>query len=210
MPALATSFASEVDSATALADAGEELRVIVSHDTKQRSLLSTTRMVLLYELAYLRLFLAWEVFLEESFLRYLCGYTSAHGQDVPKSGNYAATIAAARAALYGDNDFLLWHNVDQVVKRANVWFQHSRHDIVLSSNQGRVRHFAAVRHRVAHAQEDARTKFDAATMALVGRRYPASRPGRFLRDWVPGASPPNRWLYEIARDLRNLAYQITP
>src|SRR5712672_2619521 len=39
--------------------------------------LDLNKLELLYELAYLRFFIQWEVFLEQSFLRYLCGYSSS-------------------------------------------------------------------------------------------------------------------------------------
>ena len=42
-------------------------------------------------------------------------------------------------------------------------------------------HFAAVMHRVAHRQEDARRMFDLATMNILGRQYPGARAERFLK-----------------------------
>ena len=79
--------------------------------------------------------------------------------------------------------------------------------MVIASNLSRLEQFAAIRHRIAHAQEHARIQFDLATMSLAAKRYKGARPGRFLRDWE---SPSRRWLDAIADELKYLSVQITP
>jgi hypothetical protein len=69
--------------------------------------------------------------------------------------------------------------------------------------------FAAVRHRIAHGQEDARRKFDLATMNLCGKRYRGSRAGKFLRDWDTSTAVSLRWLESMATGLEGLSSQIT-
>lgn len=68
-------------------------------------------------------------------------------------------------------------------------------------------HLAAIRHRIAHDQKDARTNFDTASSAIAGRTYPGARPGKFLRD-TDRSSPPRRWLEVTTDDLVNLARQM--
>lgn len=210
MPALAAVFSDSTEKAVDLSAASEETRLRLVHDLDERGLLYVYRLELIYELAFVRLFLAWEEFLEESLVRYLCGYSHIHGQETPLAGQYYSTLDSARSAVRGGRDYVLWHNPDQVVKRAQRWLDNSRHELIIGSSIGRLEYFAAIRHRIAHSQSHARAQFDAATMALIARRYKGGRPGRFLRDWVPGAHPPIRWLDRIGNELMGLAHQIVP
>jgi hypothetical protein len=81
-------------------------------------------------------------------------------------------------------------------------------ETIISSNQARLDALAAVRHRIVHDQKDAKMKFDQATLLLVGRTYPASRPGKFLRDSDTGAAPPRKWIETAVIELTGLAGQM--
>jgi hypothetical protein len=151
----------------------------------------------------------WEVLLEGAFHRFMCGYAHSGGQEPLIVGNsYSNKISDAEATLLNGRQYLLWHNANQVISRAAGVFNNSRYEQVLASAQQRLMHFAAVRHRIAHAQQDAANKFDLASMSIAGRRYAGARPGRFLRDTKAGANPPSRWLSEIFGELEHLAQQI--
>jgi hypothetical protein len=81
---------------------------------------------------------------------------------------------------------------------------------VCQSNLARLEAFAAIRHRIAHGQDDAKTKFDAATMLLAGKRYYGSRPGSFLREFDASLTPSRRWIEIISNELVGLISQIVP
>ncbi|MGL4974062.1 MAG: hypothetical protein ACRC56_02120 [Bosea sp. (in: a-proteobacteria)] len=164
---------------------------------------------LIYELAYLRVFTAWEVFLERVFLRMMCGYHHSDGIDSLRAAHtYERNIDSAQLALLSGRDYLLWHNVDFVIKRAKEKFVNSRYEIILASSHSRISYFATIRHRIAHDQPDSARKFDIASMSMAGKRYRASRPGRFLRDKKTISDLPTRWLEEICSELESLAAQI--
>jgi hypothetical protein len=209
MPRLAAAFAAACDTACRLAAAGEQVRVLGGTIARQH--VTIARLEYLYEIAYLRIFIAWEDFLEESFLRYMCGFRNSTGP-IPRAGGaaYCASISAAKTLLYSGAQFMLWHNAPRVVTRSQTHFVQGLHETVLASSQTRLEWFSNVRHRVAHGQTDAQHKFDAATMQLVGRRYPASRVGRFLRDVDQNQNAPLRWLESIANELSALASQVVP
>jgi hypothetical protein len=160
-------------------------------------------------MAYLRVFVGWEAFVEQAFLRYLCGYTSSSGTAalVP-GGTFERTIASAEAALLTGRPYVLWHNPTVVISHCRRFFTSSAIDIVVTSHTSRLESLAAIRHRITHAQSDARFKFDSASMALSGKRYRGARPGTFLRDWDAAASPPVRWLETLGFEFANLAAQI--
>ena len=208
MPPLADFFAARCEKAQDFACAVERAKERIGVPEGGR-VLGVAKLEFAYELAYLRVFTAWEDFLEESFLRYMCGYEARHGQEqLIAGGTYNADLAKARTNLYRSRRYILWHNPGNVISRAQTYFQRSKHEIVLASMQGRIEHYAAIRHRVVHAH--AEVNFDLATMALAGRRFRGSRPGRFLRAAVPHSTTPMRWIDQIVLDFRGLAHQIVP
>jgi len=210
MPGLAKAFEADPLRAVDLSQKGETARANLRPGPGRGGLISLQHLELLYELAYLRVFLAWEVFLEESFLRYMCGYAAGHGQEIPTSGKYFGKLETARAALYNQRDYVLWHNPTVVLRRVSAHIDQGRHEGVIRSIAGRLESFARVRHRIAHSQPHAKTAFDQTTMSLCGKRFLGSRPGRFLRDFAPGRPAPVRWLTVVTTELTALAFQITP
>lgn len=188
MPPLADAFGTAVARAISLAEAGEASRVIISATTAKQPLYPA-RLELLYEMAFLRVFIEWETFLEQTFIRYLCGYEAAAGQQPIRSGTYYRTLAAAEAAVLGHHSYKLWHNPAIVISRAQSFFITSLHELVLASSQTRLEWYAAIRHRIAHAQAHARRQFDSATIRLNATRYQGGRPGKFLRDWDTSVYP---------------------
>lgn len=210
LPPLAKQFEEEVLRARDLVQRLENARIALARNTSSSRILHYSHIEMLHEFAYLRIFLAWEVFLEQTFFRYLCGYRNSIGQEIMRSGVYYRTLANAENAVLGGRDYVLWHNPVYCIRRVQGFLVNSRHETVLASNQTRVEHFAHIRHRIAHSQDHAKNQFDRATMTLCGRRYSASRPGKFLRDKVPRTSPPRRWLSEISDELVGLAWQIGP
>ena len=209
MPGLQAEFHRQVAEAMKLAEIGEVAREEARAGSQTRRHLHYARIELLYELAFLRAFLAWEAFLEQAFHRYLCGYASKHGAAKPQAGqSFSPTLAHAEAAVLGGKDYVAWHNALKVANRSQGMFASCVIETVLRSNVARLEDCAAVRHRIAHSQTDARRKFDAATMAIAGRRYKGARAGRFLRDHDVGTTPPVRWLERLGQELQGLAAQI--
>lgn len=203
---LADQFGVEVRKALDLIEATEKVRSSNPSAQVKRDF-SIYRIELIYELAYLRIFLFWEQFLEESLVRYLCGYENAHGRELLTSGVYDRRIEDARNRIRRGRSFLLWHNPQEVVNRARGYIASGTHETVINSNLIDLQHFANIRHRIAHLQEDARRKFDTASMRLCGKRFHGARPGKLLRHKF---SPTVRWVEKIGGDLLNLAKQITP
>jgi hypothetical protein len=202
MPPLATELRREVVNSLDLATAAETIRGEPDW--------GLARIELLYEFAFLRVFLGWEQYLEKTFLRYLCGYQSTLGVCTPVPGTVPfPTLATDEAALLGARQYVLWHKPSTVITRARQFWSASFHELVVQSNQPRLEYMASVRHRIVHAQDDAIRNFDQATMALAGRRYRGARPGRFLRDWNIGVSPQERWLVTLSNELASLSAQIS-
>jgi hypothetical protein len=211
MPNLTGNLQAEVNRALALAEAGETVRAHLHANSQLNREITVQRLQLIYEMAFLHIFVHWEVFLEESFVRYLCGYAGPLGPQVLVQGTFERTITSARLRLLGGQQYILWHSAQGVQSRGQKYFVGGLHENVVASGRPRLEWFAAVRHYIAHKNSDARLKFDQACMSLCGRRYPGSRPGAFLRTVaVTTSGPPQRWLEIIGQELARLAGQIVP
>ena len=209
MPKLEADFRSRVSEATRLAEIGEIARAEARAGSQTSKNLHHNRIELLYEMAFLRTFVWWESFIEQAFIRYLAGYTSKIGMAVALGGvSYSPTVKHAEATILGSRDYALWHNPSVVVRRSQQFFSSSPIETVLMSNRARLEALASIRHRIAHSNNDTRRKFDAATMALGGKRYRGGRAGSFLRDFDFNITPPVRWLDQLGTELQNLAVQI--
>jgi hypothetical protein len=209
MPQLEKGFASAAEEALRLAEAGEHIRAISPANSQILRELTIRRLEALYETSYLRIFLFWEDFLEQSFLRYLCGYESTTGPAVLRVPKFS-TLAGAQLAILGNRKYITWANHKFVVQRAQHFVNAGFHEIVLNSNLARLEAFQSIRDRIAHRSEYARRQFDGATVSLVGRRFPASSPGKFLRHTAIASPVPKSWLQHIAIELKSLAVQICP
>ena len=209
MPPYAAWFQQRVDEAIRIARAGDLVIASNPVGTPLRREWHFSRVELLYELAYLRIFLEWETYLQETFVRYLCGYRSARGMCAPIAGTqYRADLSSAESDVLRGRDYVLWHDPAKIIARAQNFFAASFYDTVIASNTSRLAQLAAIRHRIAHGQENARAKFDAATIGIVGKRYRGARPGRFLRDWDSSVHPPMRWLESLGSEFVQMANQI--
>lgn len=209
MPPLAATFRSLVGSAVGLAEAGEQIRTASATNSLPYRELTVHRLEALHEMAFLRIFVSWEEFLEATFLRMMCGYRTLTYTPIYATGRaQQRTLVRAEAALFGSRDYLLWHNPAQVRDRARAWFVGGPHELVIGSSFSRLEWFASLRHRIAHGSRDARRKADAASIGLSGRRFPAASAGRFLRSWNTAASPPERWLHTLGGELASLSRQI--
>jgi hypothetical protein len=118
MPPFAAQFRQRVSEALSLAQAGD-LAAATPLGAPLRSEWHIARVELLYELAYLRIFVEWELFLEQTFLRYLCGYVSIGGHIYPSvGGGFCATLQIAEATMLAGRPFFLWHDPIRVISRA--------------------------------------------------------------------------------------------
>ncbi len=209
MPDFVGTFKQRAAEATALVEGIELVRAHLTSFPKLRSELGVHRIEYVYELAYLRTFGYWESFLEDSLIRYLCGYECSSGSEKPVVA-FEKSLNAAEKQLAGSKSYLLWHNPNEVISRAKKYLTSSKHELVLSSNLSRLEYFARVRHRIAHRNKDARTKFEGSCIALCGKRFRGARAGAFLRDWNSASPKPERWFTVITNELTNLAEQLVP
>lgn len=212
LPPLGSQFRRVVDASVAIAEAGEIVKDGAAPGSDAYREFRPARLEALYEMSYLRLFSQWEVFLEETFVRLMCGYTVNGGQQAIAPPHTAfGTLEDARTALYSGQQYLLWHNPNAVVARSRRWFVNGIHEQIALSHLARLEWFGKVRHRIAHGSDQVKSEMDSASIQLAGKRYPGSSAGRFLRDWHPvNPLEQRRWLKILSAELSGLALQIAP
>ena len=132
------------------------------------------------DLVFLRIYSAWETFLEESFIRFMCGAPSASGS-YPKCYVSPRNIDHAREFVTGPRlRYADWTDPDTVVRRAELLFRAGRpYATPVRAASLELNDMRAIRNRIAHRSVDARNKF----AVVVQRRLGVARrfgPGRFL------------------------------
>src|SRR5437016_9100007 len=123
MPDFGKLLSKRITIAAQLPKTFEALRALAQPGSKEHNLLHPTRIESAYEMAFLKVFIAWEDVLEQSFIRYLCGYGNSAGPQTPvASVTFAGKLNAAEAQLYAGSNYLLWHNPQHVIKRSKRFF----------------------------------------------------------------------------------------
>jgi hypothetical protein len=207
--ALDADFARRVNESLQIVSSTEALWLTAPPASNVRRQLKVPQLEALYESVYLRIFSAWESFIEDVLVRFMSGYeTPTYQPSLMPTCPRAASVRAARVFLYGNRDYLLWHNPTASANRIANFLSNSPIELVLRSQQVRLQAFADIRHRIAHDSDDSKTKFQNAALMLAGAQYSGS-PGKLLRatDISDPLNQP-KWIRVISYELVSVAQSI--
>lgn len=132
------------------------------------------------ELAFLRIYIAWENFLEESFKRFLAGASTTSGKTL-KRNVVPLNMDVALKLLSGGRDYATWTSPSDVIGRAEIYFKDGEpfksglQPIVSVLNEMNV-----VRNRIAHRSPTSQKKFATLIRTAFGHGVTGMTPGRFL------------------------------
>jgi hypothetical protein len=161
------------------------------------------------ELSFLRMYVSWEAFLEESFSRFLCGARGTSGA-VPVSFTKPNSIEHAKRILVGldrGGRYADWSRRETVVARASLLFRHGApFSLPLTAAARDLDDMRLIRDCIAHRS---RTSKDSVAKIIQRRTGLAHKysPGRFLlKTAVLGA--PATFLDFFASTLVLIAEQI--
>ncbi len=161
------------------------------------------------ELAYLRICMGWETFIETTFTNCITSRPA-----VPHGGTLVEAPfrheRAALNALLNGRDFVSWSNIEISIQVFKRFVDGGVHERVLSSNMARLRAFFDIRHRIAHRSNYSQDKFERATMELCGKRYKTAGAAEFLLEADRSFYLPQDWFATISQELVLLAKQISP
>ena len=174
-----------------------------------RPQISTQRRDTLTEVAFLRAFTSWEVFLEGTFLLYLLGHRPQRGV-APRRYGFPPNLAAAVEWCTDGKDYAKW-NVSDVQRRANRWFRQGKpFTPVLRGRQSRLDQLVTIRNAIAHESSSARSKFEALVRSELGALPANTTVGSFLITTKLNSNPPISMMEVYIGEIYQIAQNIVP
>ena len=173
--------------------------------------ISRTRRDLMTEMAFLRAFLAWEVFVEEAFILYLAGQDPPRGR-APNRYAFPPNLETAREWVVPEGrTYAGWTLPAHVSQRAERFFRHGRpFASVFRGNQHALDEARIIRNAIAHKSLSARDKFETFVRTKLGTLPPTLTVGSFLGTTAPRTVPPVSFLESYIGTIDWAARQIVP
>lgn len=167
---------------------------------------------MLVELAFLHLFLAWERFLEESFLLYMLGkqsprnYAPQRFVTPPTRAHAFQLTLPERGRSYAE-----WDNVDVVRERAQRFFgKGDPYERVLSDHTHILKEIQTIRNAIVHRSISSQDKLEKLVRNKVSYLPSNFRVGTFLIAVVRGHTVPISYLDYYLNVLNRAARDIVP
>jgi len=209
LQAVLLDFSRRLEEARKLAADAYQWSLPSSHG--KRPYISAKRRDSLTELAFLRAFLAWERFLEESFILYLLGHQAPHGPAVRRHAFPPSHGAATEWLIPEGRHYAQWTDAATVRTRAERLFKSGRPFApVLSGNQNVLEEARKIRNAIAHESSNAQARLENLARAKLGVLPLKFSVGRFLTSGVPGSSPPLSFLDFYFDKIEFAAKRIVP
>jgi len=133
------------------------------------------------ELAFLRIFIAWEIFLEESFIRYLVGAKLPSGYS-PKRFVNPSNMEVAKKIILGERrEYIKWNSASEVIARSEIYFKDGEpYGNVLQGATTDLDDMNVIRNRITHMSTISKDKFNNFVRRRFGHGIRGMTPGRFL------------------------------
>jgi len=137
------------------------------------------------ESAFLKMFIAWESFLEETFICYLMHEPSLTGKSITTYVN-AIDESHAHKIIIGTNSYVDWANPEIVKKIASVYFENGEpYSTILRSINTDLLDLRTVRNSAAHLSSTTGHKLDALCSRYYSRHCVNMTSAKFLLDSNP-------------------------
>lgn len=162
---------------------------------------------ILHETAFMRAFIAWERFLEETFLGYLMGQRGLNGRAchrfyTPPNGQAAREFLRIASGRRG---YLDWTEPSGVIERAEAVFRGGGCFVRLRLQSQVLQDMKRVRNAISHDSDDARAKFEELVRRELTTLPRGCTPGRFLRTRAPAAQQPGSFFDGYVGSVQALA-----
>lgn len=118
------------------------------------------------EHCFMRVFLAWENFLEDAFISYLCNEEDLQGV---KYNRYAEPVDEEHAygMLKGTKQYPDWTNVNNINILSDLFFENSGPFNLLLSNPVEFQHMKTIRNRISHISKQSIQAFNKFTNSQI-------------------------------------------
>lgn len=161
---------------------------------------------LIFELAFLKIFIAWENFLENTFIRYMCGALSLSGKK-PIRIVFIRYLGQALKVICGDRPYADWVSVEIVVERASRFFDGGEpYTTPLQSAAAELTDIRRIRNHIVHHSSKSSGAFNTLLLNIYGFRPKGMTAGRFLRQRL--ARGGDQKIQEYANTLQSVARMI--
>jgi len=168
---------------------------------------------ILIELAFLRAFLAWERFLEESFILFLLGKRPRRMRRSPrpfvrpKSWQHAFDLLSPEKG----RGYVDWDNLDYVRVRAKRFFPEGEpFETALIPRLNLLHEMRTVRNAIAHRSFTSQEKFEKLARAKLGYLPSRLTVGFFLESAIPGTHPVQSYLDYYLAGVSSAASTLVP
>jgi len=132
------------------------------------------------ELAFLRIFIAWENFLEDSFIRYLVGAKSPSGYSPQRFVN-PPNMQIAVKLIAAHREYARWNSPSEVIARSEIYFKYGKpYKNILQGTMKDINDMNSIRNRIAHRSTISENKFNDLVRREFGYGIRGMSPGRFL------------------------------
>lgn len=155
----------------------------------------------LFELAFLKVFIAWEGFMAESFLLYSLGHQTPGGfaprrYIFPDGRDHAINLVIGDLSKIREKG-ADWSSADLIIARADRIFKNGKPFVqALRPKTFMLNDLKTIRNAIAHSSKEAMRKFE----SLVRRKSPyyprGLTVGSFLKSYVPDI-PKQTYFYEV-------------
>ncbi len=145
----------------------------------------------LAEMAWIQLFLAWEEFLEETFVRYLVGARPPRGRR-PHPLIVVRSLEQARKLILGEGrSYLDWTEPNRLISRAELFFKDGEpYRTAIQSASLHLSRMKKIRNRIAHRSRTAEKKYEELLLELYGPGRRSRTPGHILLSPPPQSALP--------------------
>jgi hypothetical protein len=149
------------------------------------------------EQSFMRIYLAWETFLEKSFIIYLQGETDLKGTVYIKFGNPKDNEHAYNM-LKGTKNYPDWTNIDDVNQLAGIYFDNSGPFATLVAPPPEMLAMKTIRNRISHVSEKSLKQYNRLLMQNISQTNIA--PGDYLMQLRSGTQTYFTFYVEMLKD----------
>jgi len=177
---------------------------------KIKPTLSQDNIYLVAELSFLKIFVAWEQFLESSFINYMLGGETNRGRRAkrcifPRDSKHALSIVCE------GRPFANWATPSEVIRKAELFFtKGSPFKDSLSPIQETINDMQIIRNHLAHMSVESRDKFKDLVRSELGYFPYKNTPGKFLLTKNPLTRPQIIFLRYYTDILKDATKKIIP
>jgi len=185
MDHILTDFRKKINESLSLANDAVSLKELRGNTYRN---IRKSKTYLIVELSFLQLFISWEQFLEQTFVRYMCGGITCNGYS-PKRFVQPKTLEHAGDIIMQGRPYVDWTKLDEVITKAELYFDKGEPFAdTLRNASAQLEDMKMLRNRITHRSKHSEEKFRGLVLQKMGYNPRGMVPGRFLLEKIPRSS----------------------